>query len=292
MISILLRFSYLVYLWLHDVLEHENFYDGFQHHVDGVFVQSDFHRGTLPTFLQEKTIVLPHGLDSNYPPLPLNDAVVNQQRDDKIEIINSNHIFIYASAPNRGLEYVLKLWPFIKEKISTAKLEVYYGFGEKIDIMLSGMMGFSAFHIWKEEMMTLLKQDGIIYKGMVSQQEISIAFKKAGFLLYPTSFPETGCITVMKAMASGVIPITSRYVRSVLFNMTNHFDMGPKEPLESSSYEEYHRWLSSWFDSVLLAATTDEHVLVEKRRSMIKYARSSFSWNQSAVKVFESVFAL
>ena len=63
MISILLRFSYLVYLWLHDVLEHENFYDGFQHHVDGVFVQSDFHRGTLPTFLQEKTIVLPHGLD-------------------------------------------------------------------------------------------------------------------------------------------------------------------------------------------------------------------------------------
>ena len=123
MISILLRFSYLVYLWLHDVLEHENFYDGFQNHVDGVFVQSDFHRGTLPTFLQEKTIVLPHGLDSNYPPLPLNDAVVNQQRDDKIEIINSNHIFIYASAPNRGLEYVLKLWPFIKEKISTAKLE-------------------------------------------------------------------------------------------------------------------------------------------------------------------------
>ena len=95
MISILLLFSCSGYLWLHDVLGHENFYDGFQYHVDGVFVQSDFHRGTLPTFLQEKTIVLPHGLDSNYPPLPLNDAVVNQQRDDKIEIINSNHMFIY-----------------------------------------------------------------------------------------------------------------------------------------------------------------------------------------------------
>ena len=34
MISILLRFSYLVYLWLHDVLEHENFYDVSGNDVD------------------------------------------------------------------------------------------------------------------------------------------------------------------------------------------------------------------------------------------------------------------
>jgi hypothetical protein len=31
-------------------------------------------------------------------------------------------------------------------------------------------------------------------------------------MLYPTSFPETGCVTLMKAMAMGALPITSRSV--------------------------------------------------------------------------------
>ena len=41
---------------------------------------------------------------------------------------NDNNNFIYASAPNRGLEIVLKAWPFIKKALPDAKLEVFMGF--------------------------------------------------------------------------------------------------------------------------------------------------------------------
>ena len=44
----------------------------------------------------------------------------------------------------------------------------------------------------------------------------------AGFLLYPTNFPETGCITLLKAMACGAFPITSRFTSSVLQNITQY----------------------------------------------------------------------
>ena len=219
--------------------------------------------------------------------MPSNDVSDNLHQIKEIEIVNRNQLFIYASAPNRGLEYVLKLWPLIKKSIPGATLEVYYGFGGKVDLMLSNMMGHNAFTSWKEEMLMLLTQEGIDYKGMVSQKDINAAFKKAGFLLYPATWPETGCITVMKAMASGAIPITSRYKNSVLLNLTAHFDMGPHEPLNSSSFEVYGKWLSTWLESVLSAVSTDEQLLIEKRRSMIAYAQRTFSWSRSALRVLE-----
>ena len=290
-------YLYQEFLWLHDVLEPLSFYHGFSQHVDAVFVQSEFHRGTLPSFLHEMTIILPHGLDSNYPSAsyPSNNVIASNQYEDdnKIEqLVNSNHLFIYASAPVRGLEYVLKLWPLIKKTLPKAEFEIYYGFDGKVDVMLSEKMGSKEYLEWKEEMFNLMQQEGIIYKGMVSQKEMAVAFKKAGFLLYPTTWPETGCITVMKAMASGAIPITSRYTHSVLFNLTAGFDMGPQEPLSSSSFEVYGKWLSSWTQSVITAATTDDHLLTEKRRSMIKYARYTFSWARSALKVLEKALDL
>lgn len=42
------------------------------------------------------------------------------------------------------------------------------------------------------------------------------------------SYPETGCITVMKAMSCGAIPITSRYTSSVLQDLIRaHTDSAP-----------------------------------------------------------------
>ncbi len=54
---------------------------------------------------------------------------------------------------------------------------------------------------------------------------ITIRYAAAGFYLYPTSFDETSCVSIMKAMVNGAIPITSK--RGALSQVVGAFDMGP-----------------------------------------------------------------
>ena len=94
---------------------------------------------------------------------------------------------------------------------------------------------------------------GVIYHGPVDHITLKYALLNTSFLLYPTMFPETGCITVLKAMYYGAIPITSRYKHSVLFNLTQNYDLGP-EALTNSVAEnksKLSRFLLSWTDSVV-----------------------------------------
>lgn len=45
--------------------------------------------------------------------------------------------------------------------------------------------------------------------------------------------PETGCVSLLKAMAMGSIPITSRFANSTLPELTSEWDMGPRHALAS-----------------------------------------------------------
>lgn len=49
--------------------------------------------------------------------------------------------------------------------------------------------------------------------------------------------PETGCISLLKAMAMGAIPITSRFANSTLPELTSEWDMGPRDALASNHRE-------------------------------------------------------
>lgn len=137
---------------------------------------------------------------------------------------------LYASAPNRGLETVLRSWPVIRRAVPEATLHVYYGFTSGFQKYIRRVLGELA-GSWLQAMQELLGQPGVHYHGMVAAPELAAAYSTAGFLLYPTSFPETGCIAVAKAMAQGVIPITSRYPESVLPELLpGDLDWGPPLP--------------------------------------------------------------
>lgn len=43
-------------------------------------------------------------------------------------------------------------------------------------------MGPDAFHVWYDEMLKLLQQDGVEYRGSVSHLQLKEIFSKGGFL--------------------------------------------------------------------------------------------------------------
>ena len=84
-------------------------------------------------------------------------------------------------------------------------------------------------------------------------------------------------------MNLGTIPITSRFEKSVLFELTAGFDMGPSRALSSQSPEEYQSWLPLWLESVLQAAQEDAVGGLEKMRTeMISESGRKFDWMRTA----------
>eukprot|EP01040_Poterioochromonas_malhamensis_P008695 gene8695-9413_t len=224
-------------------------------YLDYIFVQSSFHqRFILQEYkksyhhdyrvnISEKVLILPNGVHT----LPSSSTLFDETYTDKDEnyIItrekNRGKIFIYSSAPNRGLEIVLSLWPYIYQIDSNLKLWIFYGFTSKVITRLEKQMGENSFQKWFKRIENLLNQPGIHYYGAVSHQQLQMYLQKGGFFLYPSSFPETGCISMMRAMIAGVVPITSRYQSSVLATLGESFDFGPSNKTEKNIYVDGHK---------------------------------------------------
>jgi hypothetical protein len=139
---------------------------------------------------------------------------------------------------------------------------------------------------WKQKLLGLLEQEGVDYKQTVDHNTLMTAYSRAGFILYPTTFQETGCITIMKAMACGSIPITSRLADSVLYNLTKDYDFGPTTALNltiGQNEASYIEWIyEEWLPSVLRVSTYSYQEIKEIRKNMKKYGRS-MSWEKSAM---------
>lgn len=124
---------------------------------------------------------------------------------------NDNRVFIYASNPLRGLVLALHLWLHIHAALPDAEFRVYYGITDAVD-------RYARKHLpnWdsagKPMLLRMLQQPGVRYIGAVDHETLERAYTEAGFFLYPTVYPEVGCIACAKAMAFGAIPVTSRCV--------------------------------------------------------------------------------
>eukprot|EP00903_Cladosiphon_okamuranus_P011215 g10582.t1 len=228
------------FLWVHDLPQ--PLYSGIWHTLDGVVCPSRYLASLVEHENGSSVIrVVPNGID----PRGFRDGS------------NSPDIFVYGSAPNRGLRAVLLMWPYIRSHIRTATLEVYYGF--TANFLKWGEDHIADFDEWLVEMKRLLGQEGVLYKGMVDRETLHDAYARAGFALYPSAFPETGCISLIKAMAMGAIPVTSRYPNSTLPELTSEWDMGPLPALDSHNTmpEQDMAWLESWAKAVVHASTTE-----------------------------------
>lgn len=265
------------FLWLHDRVIPKLAPPELLGQLTGVLLLSEHHKAQLPAHAMSKAVLTRNGVASSF----------------WLEGPNHHNAFIFASHPERGLEQLLQVWPLITASVPGARLDLYHGFPDSY-----GHGGAPETELWKMRAFRLrverqLQQlTGVHMHGMVDQTTLAHAYSSAGFWLYPTSMAETSCISAMKAMGNGAMPITSRLPNSGLVETTGAFDLGPKPLRPESKLESDHEMLMQWAQSVIEAARDDSaDRLHQRRREMIKWARDTYSWSavaQQWSQIFEN----
>lgn len=113
------------------------------------------------------------------------------------------HKLCYLSSYDRGLQYLLYIWPDIKLKFPDATLDICYGW----DLFDKAFGNNPERMMWKDSVNTLMQQEGIRHHGRIGRKELSDVRKSCGIWAYPTDFTEINCMTALECQSDGVVPV-------------------------------------------------------------------------------------
>lgn len=210
--------------WAHDVPTEDTLHSALLETVaHRIVCVSAFQASLFPPRLRSKTVILRNAVDDDF----FADGA------------NDDNVFVYSSAPNRGLAQLLLAWPLVRRRLPDASLVVFYGFTPQFEHwarhhqwprVVAGALSteLTGYDDWRAAMDVLLRDTpGVTYVGLVDHSTLAQAYAGAGFWLFPTAYPETSCISAMKAMANGAVPLTSRFEGSALSETVGAYDQGP-----------------------------------------------------------------
>lgn len=176
------------YLFLHDLVKDiitKNKY------FKGILTLSEWHKEhvikNFPEF-KDITHVISYGID-------VNDYICNVH--DK-----QDNSFIYPSFPNRGLYWLLKIFPEITKRYPNAVLNIFCRFD--LDYVKKG----AELEISEIERM-ISEQDNVTNHGWVNENVLKKFWKNSKYWFYPCHFKETCCRVGMEAAASKTLAITN-----------------------------------------------------------------------------------
>jgi glycosyltransferase involved in cell wall biosynthesis len=147
--------------------------------------------------------------------IPLSQSTIlrNGIAPDFSNLFNSDELILdrkskpmtlaYTSSPDRGLDILLEAFPKIRKIVSGIKLKVFSSMQIYYDIEESED---ECSWIYKE----LRKTEGVEYIGAIPQPDLAQEMARVSVLSYPNAAPETFCISVAEAMASGCRVVTSK----------------------------------------------------------------------------------
>jgi glycosyltransferase involved in cell wall biosynthesis len=118
---------------------------------------------------------------------------------DRDQLRNRPRRAYYSSTPFRGLNLLLELWPLVQEFVPDIELDILSSMG--------------TYHLPDKDQPFLdlfekaKSMKGVRYQPGVGQRELREISKECRVLAYPCTFPETGCIAAMEALASGAVVV-------------------------------------------------------------------------------------
>lgn len=246
-----------MYLWLHDMVDVTSFADVLQR-FRRVMVLSRFHRNQYPTLPDEQVMVTANGIV----PEQFEQA---EPRDPEL--------MVYGSCYSRGLRTLLENWRRIRGVVPGARLHVFYGWQTVARLNPQRMARIRPYFE------ALMRQDGIIHLGRIGHQAVAREYLRAGLWAYPCSFPETSCISAMKAQAGGAVPVV---IPTGALAETTRFGF-----CTMRSYTDYagmpmpRRVIDEWIKG-LLGLLCDPARQARIRAEMMPTSRRRFAWSKVA----------
>lgn len=251
------------YLWLHDVMQPEEFTPERLAKLDKVIVLSKYHRSLFPMIPDDKIMLSANGIDGDeFAALEI--LYAGSVKD----CVRDPHTIVYQSSHVRGLSHLYDIWPEVKRAVPDAKLRVMYGWDSFIAINKDNPERMD----WMEQMKKRCEElEDVVDLGKVSQRQIVEELLGAGVWAYPCTFPEISCITAMKAQAGGAIPVSSNFAA-----LDETVQYGYKLDLGDEWNDGKAKEI---FTESLVEALTDPK---QDREEMMKGARERFSWTNVA----------
>lgn len=169
--------------------------------ADRIIALSQWHKNNL---------VQTHNLKNEHVIVSRNGIDINRFKNKNI--IKDQFKCINSSSPDRSWSVLLQdnVWSEIKRQVPSATLVLAYGF-ENWKIIAQANNDQKQLETIKllEYKIDDLKSQGVIFKGKLTQEELSNEILSSSVNLYPTFFTETSCISAMENLISGNIIISS-----------------------------------------------------------------------------------
>ncbi len=174
--------------------------------------------------------------------------------------MKNNYRCIWTSSYDRGLNWLLDMWPEIKKQVPQAELTISYGWNLFDTIYFNNPER----QAWKAQIDAKMKQPGITHIGRIGQEEMVKELQRSAIWAYPTDFDEISCISAMKAQVYGAIPVTmdkAALKETVKFGVKVKGDIADPE-VQKEYIKEVVKMLKTPID----------------REEMTKKAKELFSW--------------
>lgn len=117
---------------------------------------------------------------------------------------------VYMSSPDRGLHWLLAMWPEIRYAHPDAELHIFYEVQKWMEraVLLNSEVGSRAKYVAKR--IPALRNHGVVLRGAVHPGQMAQELASADVLLYPCDtirFTEGFSCSIMDACAAGVVPV-------------------------------------------------------------------------------------
>lgn len=175
-------------------------------------------------------------------------------------------VLAYTSTPFRGLDLLLEFFPYIRKLLPKITLKVFssmkvYQVRENDESKYTGL-----YHKCQNT-------EGVEYIGSVSQKQLAEELKSVSILSYPNTFPETSCLAVMEAMASGCYIITSD-LAALGETSANFASLIPVD----NDWNRYGELFINKTVAILQQYLNDDRELENHLRKQVNFVNHNYGW--------------
>ena len=182
---------------------------------------------------------------------------------------------VYLSSPDRGLHWLLALWPEVRFAYPDAELHVFYEVQRWLDqaVLLNSEVGLRARYVVRRT--NDLARHGVLFRGPLSPEVLAQDLLQAEVLLYPCDtvrYTEGFGVAVLEACAAGVVPvITDCDALGEVYGESGAL-LVPRG--------DGGRWTDTYLEAVLklLGAPSE----IEHRRERVQAFATTYDWRRVA----------